>query len=163
MRPYYNLYFDINYHKMNNRFAKLCYHERTKRIDNNFVKCIACGQKIVSIETPITNKTRQDFTNENKTFNQKFSRNFSNEIEDDDESGDLRVEYYADRNRVNNIIINRLVKYYSDPPKYHVTINGEKVLLTDMQIDRLLCDTNVMRMDELQFYGKSNSLFDNRS
>ncbi len=137
---------------MHTPFSKICYHEKNKRIDNNFVKCLICGQKIVKILDPITNKTRQDFTNENKNINKKFDRHFSNEIPDDEDSSMLRVEYYADRNRVNNIIVNRSIKYFSDPPKYHVSINGEKVLLNDLQIDKMLLDTNVMRMDEQQFF-----------
>jgi hypothetical protein len=135
---------------MNKKFSNFCYHEKTKRIDNNFVKCILCEQKMINIETPITNKTRQDFTNENKTFAKKFDRHFSNEIKE--EVNDFsKVEFYADKNRVNNIIVNKTIKYYGDPIKYHVTINGEKIVLDEFQIDKLLLDTNVMRMDTYQF------------
>jgi hypothetical protein len=130
-------------------FSKVCYHDRTTRINNEFVKCVECGQKIVNIQKHITNKTRDDFTRENKDF----SKVFSNEIDFDDEDRKyVRVEYYADRNRVNNIIVNRLNKYFSNPPKYDVNINDKKILLNDMQIDKLLRDTSAMRIDEHQFY-----------
>lgn len=135
-------------------FSKICYHDRTNRISNEFVKCVDCGQKIIRIQKHIANKTRDEFTRENKYFD-KGSRNFSNEVDfDDEDSKYVRVEYYTDRNRVNNIVVNRLNKYFSEPPKYDVNINDKKVLLTDMQIDKLLRDTNVMRIDEHQFYNR---------
>jgi len=134
-------------------FSKICYHDKTRRINNEFVKCIDCGQKIINIQKHITNKTRNDFTQENKSFHKNFNKNFSNEIDFDDENSKyVRVEYYADRNRVNNIIVNRLNKYFSDPPKYDVDLNDNKILLNDMQIDKLLRDTNAIRIDERQFY-----------
>uniref|UniRef100_A0A6C0CAW0 Uncharacterized protein n=1 Tax=viral metagenome TaxID=1070528 RepID=A0A6C0CAW0_9ZZZZ len=134
-------------------FSKICYHDRTTRINNEFVKCVDCGQKIISIQKHIANKTRDDFTRESKVFHKSFDKNFSNEIDfDDEDSKYVRVEYYVDRNRVNNIVVNRLNKYFSNPPKYDVNINDKKTLLTDVQIDRLLRDTNAMRVDEHQFY-----------
>lgn len=133
-------------------FSKICYHDRTTRMNNEFVKCVDCGQKIVNIQNHITNKRCNDFTMEKGSL-KNFDNNFSNTIDfDDNEKKYLRVEYYADRNRVNNIVVNRLNKYFSDPPKYDVNINGTKRLLTDMQIDQLLRDTNTMRIDEHQFY-----------
>lgn len=133
-------------------FSKICYHDRTTRINNEFVKCVDCGQKIVNIQNHITNKRCHDFAMEKGSL-KNFDHNFSNTIDfDDNEKKYLRVEYYTDRNRVNNIVVNRLNKYYSDPPKYDVNINGTKRLLTDAQIDQLLRDTNTMRVDEHQFY-----------
>jgi len=95
-----------------------------------------------------TNKTRQDFTKENKSFIRNFDRNFSNVLEEiDDQSIKPLYEYYTDRMMVNVIIIDRQVRFQSNPPKFEVIVNDTKTYLTNDEIQKLLADANAIRVD----------------
>lgn len=133
----------------NPNYSKICYHSRLIRIDNNFVRCMECGQSIVSPKVVLGNKTRKQFTDENKTFNKNNNRNFTNLIEQMDHQSNIpRYEYYTDKNMANVIIVNRTSQFNSDPPIYEVIINGQKVYISDGEIKKLLTDTNVLRVDK---------------
>lgn len=123
----------------NGNYSGICNHARLTRLDNNFVRCLGCGQSFVSQKSVPANKTRRDFTRENKSFTRNFDRNFSNILEEVDTVSDAPLyEYYIDRNWTNGIIINRAVKFSSDPPKYEVDINGQTAYLDNSQIMKLL-------------------------
>lgn len=133
----------------NNYYSKICNHTRLQRINNNFVRCLECGQSMISQKKHIRNKTRQDFTKENKSFIRNFDRNFSNVIEEVDETSNTPMyEYYADKMMANKIIVNRAVAYQSLPPKYEVIVNGNKIYITDQEISKLLTDIGAIRVDQ---------------
>lgn len=139
---------------MNQHFSRICNHTRLVRIDKNFVRCLECGQSMISQQKMLANKTSRDFVNENKNFARNFDRNFSNVLEEVDSQSQVPLyEYYTDKNQINIIIIDRTAKFCTNPPKYEVNINGEKVYLDKEEIDKLLCDLNGIRIDEL--YAKS--------
>jgi hypothetical protein len=103
----------------------------------------------------ISNKTRQEFTVENKGFNKNFYRNFTNTVEQFDKYAMLpRYEYYADRFGHNKIRINRVNHFNSDPPKYEILLDGKKNYLTNDQIKQVLADINAFRITEHQFFNK---------
>lgn len=134
---------------MNVNYSKICNHNRLKRINSNFVRCLNCGQSMISQTKMLTNKTRQDFTDENKLFMRNFNRNFSNELEEVDEKSTKPLyEYYTDNMMINKIIINKKVQFSSDPPKFEVIVNGIKIYLSNDEIKKLLTDANVFRIDE---------------
>ena len=133
---------------MNVNYSKICGHNRLQRINNDFVRCLDCGQSMISQSKVVSNKTRQDFTNENKSFVRNFDRNFSNTLEEvDDQSDNPLYEYYADRMMINKIIINRRVQFQSLPPKFEVFVNGSKTYLTNDDIQKLLIDAGAFRID----------------
>ena len=133
-------------------YAKICTHQRLTRLNDNFVRCLNCGQSLVSQKYTPTNKTRKDFTNENKSFSRNFDRNFTNVLEEtDSESNRPRYEYYIDRNWTNGIMINRAVQFQSNPPKFEVVINGQTDYLDNEKIMKILSDLNAVRVDENQF------------
>ena len=133
---------------MNVNYSKICNHNRLQRIGNDFVRCLDCGQSMISQSKLLSNKTRQDFTKENKSFVRNFDRNFSNVLEEvDDQSMEPLYEYYADRMMINKIIINRQVQFQSLPPKFEVFVNGSKTYLTNDDIQKLLIDAGAFRID----------------
>ena len=133
---------------MNSSYSKICNHNRLQRINSNFVRCLDCGQSMISQANMPTNKTRQDFTKENKSFIRNFDRNFSNVLEEiDDQSIKPLYEYYTDRMMVNVIIIDRQVRFQSNPPKFEVIVNDTKTYLTNDEIQKLLADANAIRVD----------------
>lgn len=132
-------------------YTKLCDHSRLTRLDQNFVRCLNCGQSMINQQTIPKNKTRYDFTKENKSFDRNFDRNFNNIIEEIDKQNEPVYEYYTDRNWANMIKINRTVQYQSFPPKYKINVNGEDAILTDSQVKELLNDVKAIRIDEEQF------------
>lgn len=139
----------------NPNYSKICYHSRLSRMDDNFVRCMECGQSMISPKVVLGNKTRKQFTDENKTFNKNNNRNFTNIIEEMDQQSKIpRYEYYTDRNFANIIIINRMAQFSSDPPVYQVIINGEKAYISNDEIKKLLLDTNVFRVDKELIVGK---------
>jgi len=126
--------------------SELCYHKRTERIDDQFVKCYDCGHSFVKLKKEIVNKSCLDFTNENLSFDRNYYRNFTNIIEEPIEYGPPPIEYYADKNLQNKIIVNRKIVFSADPPKYQVMVNSEPCIMTDDQIKRLLKDTKAIKM-----------------
>lgn len=133
---------------MNDNYSMICGHNRLQRIDNNFVRCLDCGQSMISQVNIPMNKSRQDFTKENKSFIRNFDRNFSNILEEvDNKQSRPLYEYYTDRNMMNIIIVDRRVKFNSDPPKFEVLVNGNKNYLTNNDILKLLSDTGAFRVD----------------
>lgn len=128
-------------------YSRLCDHSRLQRIDKNFVRCLDCGQSMISQSRVPTNKTTKDFVKENKGFSKNFNRNFSNELEETDEQTSRPLyEYYTDRMEVNRIIVNRQDKFKSDPPKYETLVNGDTFYLTNQQIQKILNDVRAFRV-----------------
>jgi len=131
--------------------SKICDHTRLSRLDNHFVRCLDCGQSMISHKKMLMNKTRKDFTKENKTFEKNFDRNFTNIIEETDNHEPIPYDYYTDKNWVNNIVIDRTVQHLSYPPQYQITINGKQTLMDNQRISKLLDDIRAIRIDEQQF------------
>jgi len=141
---------------MNRYYSGICSHTRLTRLNNNFVRCLDCGQSIINQEKISGNKTRKDFTNENKTFERNFERNFTNTIDETDYQQPAPYEYYTDNNWANIVIINRSVQFFSKPPKYEVKINGKASYLTDEQISKLLADIKAVKVDKEQLEFRYN-------
>lgn len=136
---------------MNNSYSRICNHSRINRLNENFVRCMDCGQSMISQKKLVANKTRKDFTNENKSFVRNFDRNFTNVLEETDQQSSMPLlEYWMDRNWANLVIIDRSVQFQSHPPKYKVIVNGEQNYLTDDHIRKLLADINAIKVDESQ-------------
>ena len=137
---------------MNSLYSSICNHPRLKRIDKDFVRCLNCGESMISQKTYSTNKTSADFVKENKSFARNFNRNFTNEIEQIDEECDIpHIEYYADAHRVNKIIIDKRVVFNSDPPKYKVSVNGGDYYMTKGDFDNLISTVRAIRLDAATF------------
>lgn len=133
----------------NHKYVDICDHLRIKRIDNNFVRCYDCGQSMISQKNMLINKSRKDFTKENKSFVRNFDRNFTNVLEEVDEnSANPLYEYYTDRMRANIVVVNRTPQFFCQPPKFEVMINGSKSYQTDGEINKILSDINAFRIDE---------------
>lgn len=133
----------------NNSYSNLCNHRRLQRIDNNFVRCLECGQSMISQKIVASNKTRDDFTRESEFLNRNFNRNFSNEIDQVDEVSNRPVyEYYTDRLGANSIVINKTPVFNSQPLKYEVVINGTKSYLTQSDISKIFFDINAIRVNK---------------
>lgn len=138
---------------MNNlNYGLICNHSRLVRLDKHFVRCLECGQSIPSQIQIKRNKTVNDFVRENKNFTRNFNRNFSNIIEQEEELSDNipLYEYYTDRLLANTVVVNRKVKFSSDPPKYEVQVNNVRTYLTNNEIQKILRDINAVRIDEMQ-------------
>ena len=148
---------------MNNLiYSRVCNHGRLTRINNNFVRCLDCGQSMVSQDRLATNKTPKDFVKENKSFVRNFDRNFTNILEETDETNNNPLyEYFIDRNWRNLVIVNRAVQFSTTPAKYEVIINGERAYLDDAKIGKLLADLNAIRVDEQQVKSRLNNLSKN--
>ena len=137
---------------MNNLYSNFCNHDRLQRIDKNFVRCLNCGQSIVCQHKISTNKSMKDFARENKNFTRNFDRNFSNILEEQSEKSTVpQYEFYTDNMMTNKIIVDRRIKFQSDPPKYEVIVNGSKYYLTNEEIQQLLSDARAVRVDESLF------------
>ena len=105
--------------KMDHSYSAVCNHERLNRIDNDFVRCLACGQSLIS----------------------------QNQIEQVDNQTDQTpiYEYYSDPMELNRIIVNRCPKFSSLPIKFEVNVNGQINYLTKDQIDKMLVDIKAER------------------
>ena len=134
---------------MDTNYSRICNHPRLSRIDPNFVRCLACGVTLVSQQNALINKKQKDFSNENKSFMRNFDRNFSNNIEQTDDQPHL-LEYYIDKHKTNVVIVDRTRSFFSDPPKYKTTINGQTSFLFAEQINKLLNDIKAIRVDRRQ-------------
>ena len=133
-------------------FSMICNHEHLYRMDENFVRCRDCGQSMISQVNISINKNRSDFTKENNSFMKNFDRNFSNIIEEKEDClKDSIYEYYVDRTLSNFIIIDRKIKFKSDPVKFEVKVNGENNYLTQSLINDLLSSINAVRVDKDHF------------
>lgn len=137
---------------MNQNYSAICCHNRLKRINKDFVRCLDCGQSMISQRQISGNKTEKDFVKENNSFIRNFDRNFNNELEETDEFSDKPLyEYYIDRYGVNKVIVNKKVQFYSNPPKLEVQINGSKTYLPQTDIEKLLMKINAIRINKCQF------------
>ncbi|QGR53801.1 hypothetical protein [Moumouvirus maliensis] len=133
-------------------YGTICNHSRLERIDDNFVRCLTCGQSLISQKTIVNNKRVKDFTKENNNFTRNFNRNFSNQLEQLDAKSQIpKYEYYTDKYNANLISINKATQLLSDPPKYEVDVNGSKNYLTQSQIDIILKNINAMNIDYDQY------------
>lgn len=136
-------------------YSSICDHPRLKRVSNDFVRCLKCGQSIISQKQLATNKSSLDFATENSNVIKNFDRNFSNVIEETDaESTRPQNEYYIDRTRSNYVIVNKQNVLRSQPAKFEVSVNNSKSYLTDNQIRQLLNDISAIRTDKSVFYRK---------
>lgn len=134
-------------------YATICSHPRLERIDANFVRCLQCGQSMISQKREVRNKTRQDFTREQPQFVRNFDRNFSNELVETSRPSQSRplYEYYTDKLGVNSIVIDRRVLFDSDPAKYRCQVNGQTSNLTQTDIHKLLAEIGAFRIDADMF------------
>ncbi|AGC01802.1 hypothetical protein H012_gp663 [Acanthamoeba polyphaga moumouvirus] len=133
-------------------YSIICNHSRLERIDNNFVRCLSCGQSLISQKTITNNKRVKDFTKENNNFTRNFNRNFSNQLEQLDANSQIpKYEYYTDKFNANLISINKAIQLLSDPPKYEIDVNGSKNYLTQAQINNILKNINAIRIDYNQY------------
>jgi hypothetical protein len=124
--------------------TSICQHSKTSRINDNFIKCLDCGQSVVSNNKSYTNKGMQNFVSENKSFQRNFDRNFRNDIIEGEEKGP--IEMFADAQFVNVIIVDRTPLYGTTPPKYKIIFNGESLYLTNDHIANLLQRTKSRRV-----------------
>jgi hypothetical protein len=109
---------------------------------------------ISHVKIPI-NKKERDFVKENKSFIRNFDRNFSNTLEEVDDSVIKPLyEYYMDKRGVNRIIVNRMIQFNSNPPKYEVIVNGHKYYLVEESIIKMLSDIGAIRVDRELFNRK---------
>lgn len=138
--------------------SKICNHDRIKRLDDNFVRCLSCGLSYINQRKHIYNKTREEFTKENKSIDRNFHRNFTNIIEEEEEHPPLPFEFYADKNLTKMIIVDKNVNYGSYPIKYNVTINGNTKLLTVPQIKQILDGIEAVQITELEFIKLLNKI-----
>lgn len=134
---------------MNIDYSGICDHSRLQRINKDFVRCLSCGQSLISQKIPSTNKSSLDFARENKNFTKNFDRNFTNVLEEVDEESSQKplYEYYTDKMQTNRIIVDKRVQFSSNPPKFEVSVNGDKYYLTNDQIKKMLNDTGSFRVD----------------
>lgn len=132
-------------------FSGRCNHTNMKRIDNNFVRCTKCGHSAISQLNPLKNKTRQEFTTENKSFNRNFERNFTNVLSEVERAGPAPLEYYTDVNNLNYIIVDKTPLFDSNPPKFKINFNGEVVSITNEKLNDVLTRIRGIRVDEQQF------------
>jgi hypothetical protein len=72
MNSYYRTHFEMN------SFAGLCSHSRLKRLDQNFVKCVDCGESQIKPVEPTRDELMQKYMDENRFFDDNFIRNFDN-------------------------------------------------------------------------------------
>jgi hypothetical protein len=138
---------------MHSSYSSMCDHYRTVRIDEHFDRCLKCGQSFVNPSySNVRNKTRHDFTKENKRFTRNFDRNFSNVIEEVDTYIDEpRIEYYTDRTQTNLAKLDRNDILPGDPQKYKIIINGQSAYLELDRIKQLFADAGVFRIDGDQY------------
>ena len=144
-------FYYLTYNMSTSEFSEICNHDRITRIDDNFVRCAKCGQSMISKINLTGNKTRQDFTNENKSFRRNFNRNFTNEIEEVDQYSTPPIEYYTDINNLNYVIIDRTPIYKTDPIKYKINFNGDVVVMSTDKINEILQKIRAVRIDAEQF------------
>jgi hypothetical protein len=110
-----------------------------------------CGQSMISQVNVPVNKTRGEFTVENKSFERNFHRNFSNWIEETDQPKPAPLEYYTDRHNLNYVVVNRTHFHATNPPKFKVNFNGEDVVLTNDQIEEILQRIKAIRVGPEKF------------
>ena len=135
-------------------YSFFCYHQSTRRVDNNYVVCNNCGLSIVSHLQHPRNKNINDFTRENKQFN-------PNKVADNIVRFDKinnQLEYYTDKKFLNKILIDKSstsVQYKSSNSnavvKYKVTINDEPTYYDTDEIDAMLNKINAIRIDATQY------------
>lgn len=136
----------------NNNYSFICNHDKIKRINSKFIKCLECGETMPNQSKQIQNKTGQDFVRENPSFVRNFDRNFNNQLPDDFSSKPKKnYDFYVDPTGANRIKINRINNLYSDPPKYEVIVNDQSVYLTNSQIAKMLSDIKAIRVDKYLF------------
>ncbi|BCS82981.1 hypothetical protein QLL95_gp1142 [Cotonvirus japonicus] len=133
-------------------FSNICGHNRLKRMDKNFVRCLDCGLSIINQSKIQSNKTPREFAEENKSVTRNFDRNFTNILEEIDEQSNVPFyEYYSDRLWNNLIKYDRTPQFSSDPVKYKIFINGHVHYLMQKEIDNVLSSINAIRIDEDQY------------
>lgn len=133
-------------------FSGRCNHDRMKRIDNNFIKCTKCGHSVISQVVPLRNKTRNEFTTENKSFQRNFERNFTNSLTETEQIGPAPLEYYTDVNNLNYVVVDKTILHNtSNPPKFKINFNGEIVAITNTKLADVLQQIKAIRIDEQQF------------
>lgn len=132
---------------MDTSFSRICDHTRLKRINDDFVRCLECGQSFVNQLYLPMNKKLNDFTRESNIQFKNFDRNFTNTIDEVDEFNSKPINhYYTDKHRINKIIVNWNNQFNSDPPKYQITVNGDKSYLTKNEIKKILRDLRAIRV-----------------
>lgn len=139
--------FIINIH-----MTTFCDHPRKKRVDKNFVRCLACGDSFVDLLTDPKNKKSDEFIRENSSFGKNFERNFNNVISvDDPYSSKPLYEYYMDRNGTNHVIVNKQRLFNSDPPVYQIYVNNVGSKLNTVEISKILRNLKTLRVSKEMF------------
>lgn len=134
---------------MNSSYSLICSHPRIERVDKNFVRCLQCGESMISQKNISGNKRQSDFSKENDTYTKNFDRNFTNVIEEVSNPSGRKseytippaYEYYSDRMGINKIRIDKNPAFYSHPVKHEVIVNGKQFYLEGSEIKKLLLDT----------------------
>jgi len=117
--------------------ALLCEHSNLKRVDDNFVLCLNCGQQMVNQKYTRMNKNTLDFVKESSGKDLKnFDRNFSNAIVQSHIENS--VELYTDIRGVNKMTISKNPVFNSNPAKYKVILNGNIQFMVDGDIKKII-------------------------
>jgi hypothetical protein len=120
--------------------SSFCDHRNFVRINKNFINCKNCGRSFVSQIDEIGNKTSKDFVRENREFDKKFDRNFTNLVDDTVRHEMSQSYVYADEN-------NNVIKIYSTGDKeYRVCANNNTYFLTKDRVRKLLLKCNARRI-----------------
>lgn len=128
-------------------FMTICDHPNIRRINKNFVKCEACGDTFVNQKVSSTNKTSQNFINENQNFLKNFDKHFNNKI-DDGTSNKQGKQYYTDHTRHQLLFIDFDKYLPSNPPKYLTYLNNERTYLSKSDISKVINDMGAIRIDK---------------
>lgn len=140
-------------------YSSFCPHKRIERIDKNFVRCNDCSKSFVDQLSVPSIKKMNDFVREDNSFQKNFNRNFNNEIEETESYGPPPIEYYADKNWINRIVVKWERIYGTNPSKYPVTLNGTNSSMTSEQIKHLIHNTNSIKISKEQYYNIIGSFF----
>jgi hypothetical protein len=138
---------------MNNNFCSLCSHSRINRINNDFIRCLTCGESFPNKLITHKNKTIQDFAKESPGFMKNFDRNFTNVIDQNDIYYDEpNYEYYVDASFLNKIIVDKKNLFNSDIPTYRVNINNKVHNIDSEKLQHILDKIGAIKIDKRAFY-----------
>lgn len=128
-----------------NIYDVYCRHPRTRRIDDNFVLCLACGESYVDQTKVQNNKTINDFIRESKHFDRHVTRNRNNNIISHDYPIRQKDTYYMDSMGVNTVVVH-------NPPDedslYQVTINNKKRMMYYADIAKIIQQIKAFRVSK---------------
>lgn len=132
-------------------YSNLCYHDRIERIDDTFVQCLQCGESMVNQSYLPSNKRMSEYKSENDRVIRNFDRNFTNIINTAVPKSPIKNDYYVDRKGMNRVIVDRNRVVQTIPPKYHVVINDNKLLLSEKDIKDVIRRIKGQQVNEQLF------------